>query len=64
MAEYDLNQAEADNLLAMEKQRVDDEEWDFPSFGRSVAIPLISTDRREHFRLDLYRGRINLSKGS
>lgn len=64
MAEYDLTQVEADSLLAMEKRRVNDEEWDFPSFGSSASIPLVSTDRREHFRLDLYRGRINLSKGS
>ena len=64
MAEYDLTQVEADSLLGMDKRRVDDERWDFPSFGRSMSIPLVSTDRREHFLLDLYRGKINLSKGS
>ncbi len=29
----DLNQAEADALMTMEKRRVDETEWDYPDFG-------------------------------
>lgn len=64
MAEHDLTQEEADELLAMEKRRVDDAQWDMPDLGGKVSIPLVSLDQREEFLLDLYRGRINLRKGS
>lgn len=64
MAEYDLTQGEADELLAMEKHKVDDTQWDMPDLGGRVSIPLLSSDRREDFVLDLYRGKINLGKGS
>ena len=64
MAEYDLTQYEADELLSMEKYRLDDTQWIMPDLGGRVTIPLVSSDRREEFVLDLYRGRINLCKGS
>ena len=63
MAAIDLTQAEADALLSLEKRRADDIERDYPGLGGSLSIPLVSTDGREDFSLDLYRGRINLSKG-
>jgi hypothetical protein len=62
MAEINLTQAEADALIAMEKHRVTEERSDFPMGGQSVALPLQSSDRREHFLLDLSRGRIDLLK--
>ena len=62
--EYDLTQAEADGLLAMEKRRADDRVWDLPDLGGRESIPLVSVDGREDFFLDLQRGRINLAKGS
>ena len=37
-----LTQADADALLAMEKHRVDDTAYDFPSLGGSLRIPLQS----------------------
>lgn len=62
MADIKLTQAEADALIAMEKYRVTDERSDFPMGGQSVVLPLRSADRREHFLLDLSRGRIDLLK--
>ena len=62
MAEINLTQSEADALIAMEKCSVSNERVDFPMGGRSVSLPLQSADRREHFLLDLSRGRIDLRK--
>ncbi len=64
MSDIDLTQAEADLLIAMEKHRANDDQWEYPDFGGSISIPLISPDRRENFFLDLYRGRIDLQKGT
>lgn len=58
MAEIDIPQREADALIAMEKHRVDDREWLFPIPGDRLAIPLMSSDRREQFMLDVTRGQI------
>ena len=62
MAEVDLTQAEADALIEMEKNRVNEDQINFPMGGESVAVPLQSVDRREQFLLDLSRASINLSK--
>lgn len=64
MADIVLTQGEADALIAMEKTRVDDKEWPFPLPGEGCAIPLTSLDKREHFVLDVTRGRIKLTKAS
>lgn len=64
MSDINLTQAEANMLISMEKHRINDDQWAYPDFGGSTCIPLISADRRENFSLDLYRGRIDLSKGS
>ncbi len=64
MSDINLTQGEANLLIAMEKHRVSDERWEYPDLGGSTCIPLISADRRENFSLDLYRGRIDLAKGS
>ena len=64
MTSTDLTQAEADHLRTMDKRRVDDREWPYPGLGGGVSIPLLSTDGREHFILDVRRGRVNLAKGS
>ena len=60
----DLNQAEADALMTMEKRRVDETEWDYPDFGGRVTMPLVSMDQREPFLLDLRRARIAIGKGT
>lgn len=62
MAEFNLSQAEANALIAMEKQRADENRNDFPVVGQSLTLPLHSFDKREQFLLDLNRGRIDLLK--
>jgi hypothetical protein len=62
MAEVNLSQAEADSLLAMETHRAEDSEYDFPQFGQSLTVPLLSADRREDFLLDVNRGMVNIAK--
>lgn len=64
MADLDLTQAEADGLIAMEKVKVTEAEWEYPTAGNGVAIPLTSRDRREAFFLDIHRSRLNLVKGT
>lgn len=64
MAEINLSQSEADALIAMEKIRVDEQSFDYPSFGGRVSVPLISRDKREKFVLDISKGRIALLKGT
>ena len=64
MADINLTQAEADALIAMEKHRTDDQTWDYPNFGGSITISLISANKRENFLLDITRSRINLTKGT
>ena len=64
MADINLTQDEADLLITMKKFKVNDDKWDYPGLGGSVTIPLVSEDKRENFLLDIYRGRIDLLKGS
>ena len=64
MTDSELSQGEADALLEMAKRRVEAGAWEFPAAGQRLAIPLESVNRREQFLLDLYRGRINLAKGT
>lgn len=64
MADILLTQAEADALIALEKRRIDEREWEYPMLGGSLTIPLASSDRREQFILDIGRGRIDLSKNT
>lgn len=63
MPEINLSQSEADALIQMEKHKVDNQKWVFPSSG-IVAIPLISANKREDFILDIRRARIDLLKGT
>jgi hypothetical protein len=64
MADINLTQAEADELITMEKLRVDDTRWDYPGLGGLISVPLVSRDKRENFLLDVGRGRIDLLKGT
>jgi len=64
MADIDLPQDEADVLIALEKHRVDENAWLFSAPGERLTIPLISHDKREHFMLDVSRGRIKLMKAT
>jgi len=64
VADIDLTQLEADNLIAMEKHRITDDDWNFPNPGDRLTIPLQSADRRESFTLDVTRGAVKLTKGT
>ena len=64
MTDLGLTQADADALLAMEKHRLDDTVYDYPSLGGGLRIPLQSPDNRESFFLDITRSQINLTKGT
>lgn len=64
MSRTDLLQAEADALIALAKVKVSDELYDYPGTGGSIMVPLTSEDKREDFLLDIYRGRIDLLKGT
>lgn len=64
MAATDLSQSEADVLVAMAKVKVNDDLHDYPGTGGSLIVPLTSQDKREEFLLDIYRGRIDLLKGT
>lgn len=64
MADISLTQLEADALIAMEKQRVDETQWEFPAPGARLAIPLTSTDKRENFMLDVTRAQLKLTKAT
>jgi hypothetical protein len=64
MADINLTQAEADALIAMEKQRVDNKQWQFALPGTSLAIPLTSPDKRENFFLDVTRAQLKLTKAT
>lgn len=63
MPDFYLTQAEADALIALDKFRVDDLEYQYPPLGGGITIPLFSNDKRESFLLDMSRGRIDLAKG-
>ncbi|MFA7236252.1 MAG: hypothetical protein WC058_05240 [Phycisphaeraceae bacterium] len=64
MADSDITQQEADELLACNKIRASDTEWEYPLHGGSIVIPLLSEDRRESFLLDIHRARLDLQKGT
>jgi len=64
MADIDLTQAEADSLIAMEKHRINDDQFSFPVPGGRLAIPLQSPDRRELFTMDVTRSGIKLTKAT
>jgi uncharacterized protein DUF6978 len=64
MGSLDLTQNEADALMKMEKNRIDNTQYSFPGMGGSLRIPLLSKDKREEFMLDIYRSNIRLSKNS
>lgn len=64
MTHSSLTQADADALLAMEKRRSDLTERDYPDPGGRIEVPLVSSDGRERFFLDLRRTRVDLAKGT
>jgi len=64
MAEINLSQEEANSLIAMEKVKVNDQNWQYPVHGGGLSIPLVSKNKRENFILDISRNKIDLLKGT
>jgi hypothetical protein len=64
VADIDITQAEADNLIAMEKHCLEERSWLFPAPGTRLAIPLVSPDKRENFMLDITRATVRLTKAT
>ncbi len=64
MSRDTLSQAEADLLLALEKEAVEEKAYEYPDLGGALRVPLQSLDGREQFSLDVSRSEINLSKGT
>jgi hypothetical protein len=64
MTEIDLTQDEADALIAMPKLRRNDDVAYYPNPGASLVIPLVSSDKKEDFLLDIRRGKIDLKKAT
>ncbi len=46
MADYNLSQNEAELLLQIEKHKVDNIAYDFPGLGGSIAVPIITHDKK------------------
>jgi hypothetical protein len=61
MADLDFPQVEADALMAMEKQCVEDKRYLFPEPGGRLTNALTSADKRENFILDITRASIKLT---
>lgn len=58
-----LTQSEADALIALEKKKLSNAPYNFPSSGEILTIPIISIDERESFLLDINRkGSIRLTR--
>ena len=58
----DLTQDEADISLAMKKHCFEKKPYFFPSGGGKIRIPLIASNKREHFMLVVNSMRLNLQK--
>lgn len=59
-----LTQSEADFLINLEKKSATDKEYHFPGVDDTLTIPLLSSDEKELFLLDISRAKINLTKCS
>ena len=60
----ELTKAEIDYLLNLEKHCISSDTYKFPDQGGKIEIPLISSDKHEEFKLDIFRSSINLSKNT
>lgn len=63
MSDLLIPQIEADWLLSMKKQRINELRYSYPGTG-SLIIDLESEDKREKFILDIHRARIDLKRGN
>jgi hypothetical protein len=64
MADIHLSQDEADALIALPKHRENGDAIGFYPVSGALSIPLFSSEKREHFFLDVRRRRIDIAKGT
>lgn len=57
-----LTQQDADFLFGMEKFPEEEKEYQFPNSGEKLTIAFTSSDKRENFLFDIYRGSIRITK--
>ena len=57
-----ITQQDANFFFGMEKFPEEEKEYQFPSSGQKLSIAFNSTDKRENFLFDIYRGSIRISK--
>lgn len=60
--EHFITQQDADFFFEMEKYAEEEKEYPFPISGQKVTIPFTSSDKRENFLFDIYRGAILITK--
>jgi hypothetical protein len=58
----DIDQQEADSLMAMDKVCNENAPKQFPGKGQNLNLSLVSVDGRETFQMDVRRGNIELRK--
>jgi len=61
MADDALTQSDAEALLRMDKVPAAQDAVHFPDLGGRIEVPLVSSDERERFSLDINRKRIALT---
>ena len=64
MSDIHISQADADDLIAMEKRCMDESDHFFPTPGDRLTVNLTSNDKRENFTLDITRSQIKLTKAT
>lgn len=57
-----ITQSESEALISLEKHRINDDPYDFPTDGGSLLVPVQFIDKREQFFLDIGRGKIDSLK--
>jgi hypothetical protein len=57
-----ITQQDADYFFEMEKFPEEEKEHQFPTSGQKLTIAFTSSDKRENFLFDIYRGSIRITK--
>lgn len=57
-----ITQQDADFFFEMGKFPEEEKEYQFPSSGQKLTITFTSSDKRENFLFDIYRGSIKITK--
>jgi hypothetical protein len=62
MPQSAISQQEANNLLAMEKERKENKTYYLPTNGEQLRVPIVSRDKAHKFVLDINSSQIVISK--